>query len=712
MKKRKILNLIAFSTPLFLGTTIVGCANNRLVKKYIVNTFNELKNIIETDAKTGFYDSKIIEITEDIVVSEPIYVMNDTTITCDSDHSITRAPSFLDDMFVVGEDEHGTNPIISGERAILTFSTTNNASLTIDGNKSSISSDTNICGSAIFVSNHSIVNLNKNVTIKNCRKDINKRCLDKRMEKTEEAGGSALLIVSGVFNMYGGSITDCNVTGVEGSSNNDNVCYMGGAIYNEGGLNIFDGSINNCEAWKGGAIYNYTVANIFSGSFENNHANKYGGAIYLPNSQYVQLNLGTNNNENKLIFNNNSSSASGGCIFGTHQSVIYILGNTDFTNNYVESGNGGAINSYGTLLANGTLFKLNSSNSKGGAVYLYNDTAKGEQKSRQSEFINCIFDQNSSPTNGGAISFAGTNETDPIGPIGLIKNTTFANNASKQGGAIYLNKETVLDIQSSSFNENKSSDKGGAIYSTNSTVNLLDDNIVSAFYKNSSTTEDSGAISVHTNSILNIYNAKFLENSANGNAGAIGGFSQSIINIFKSEFEKNNCLASKASSNYGGGAMYLNSCTLNILSNNDNDVIFKENTSNKFGGALCIYESASANITNVSLSQNIANQYGGAIYASGASNTIIDNVIATANSGSSGGFLYITTSNTSLIIKQGEAYDNIATGGESKGSCIWGNSAKAILKIKGFSSGEQIFFKYNGIIDGVEGFEVIDYEEN
>lgn len=493
MHKVKTILSISISASLFsVALPIASCTPNVIEPKkpeerIFVSNFLDLKKAIESKARLGIYDSTTIEITEDIEVTETIYVMNDTTITCSESHSITRAPTFFDDMYVVGEDENGNNPILSGDRAKLTFETSNSATLIIDGKESDIAAG-QIHGSAIFITNSSEVNINDNVTIQNHRKDYNVRTLSKRISKPATAGGAAALIVSGTLNMFGGLITQCSSSGADGS---EDKAYMGGAIFNFCGFNMYGGTISECVAARGGALYNYFQADLYKGTMLKNKANgAYGGAIYLPDSQYVQTNVGTISGTDKFVFDQNSAAKSGGAVYVAHHSVFYVLGNTTFSNNQNtgSSSNGGAINSCGTLLIDNALFTNNTATSKGGAIYQY--YSKHDQKSREMQINNCIFDENNATTGGGAISCNTTDDEATTGFSALIKDSTFTSNSSKSGGALHILNMTNVEIENSSFTNNSASKQGGFLYADNIGTVVT---IKSAIAKSNTAPENLGA---------------------------------------------------------------------------------------------------------------------------------------------------------------------------------------------------------------------------
>lgn len=105
--------------------------------------------------------------------------------------------------------------------------------------------------------------------------------------------------------------------------------------------------------------------------------------------------------------------------------------NTDFKNNEVEAGNGGAIanEESKSFILNGSLFSGNKANNYGGAFY---NTSSGKVT-----LDNADFTGNSAGGNGGALYNSGSNIT--------ISNADFdGNTAGTNGGAIYTSANMII----------------------------------------------------------------------------------------------------------------------------------------------------------------------------------------------------------------------------------------------------------------------------
>jgi hypothetical protein len=185
--------------------------------------------------------------------------------------------------------------------------------------------------------------------------------------------GGAILINSGNSVTINNSILTDNESSL-----------TGGAIFNDGELNIFNSNLNNNSAVDGGAIINYFgTANIIKTAFRNNTAangaggaifNEFAGTLNITDSHFVKntANLGGGvNNAGELTITNstleqNTANASGGGVFNFNQATIT---NSTFSGNEAVGFVGGGITNTRTLkLYNSTVAK-NSAKGAGGGVY-------------------------------------------------------------------------------------------------------------------------------------------------------------------------------------------------------------------------------------------------------------------------------------------------------------------------------------------------------
>jgi autotransporter family porin len=355
----------------------------------------------------------------------------------------------------------------------------------------------------------------------------------------QQSGHSIFTIASGVY------LTIINLTLTNGTSD------IGGAIANDGDLNVYNSTFTNNKATDGGAINNgddgaLTVNN----STFNNNTGLYGSVIW-------------NSGDSSTLTNNtfiNNNGDYGGVIYNEHTGTIFVTNNT-FTNNIAEN-RGGVIYNYGTSTETNNTFNNNNANGfeeSGGAIW-----NQGTSTVTNNTFNNNAFD-------GGAIWNQGT--------ITDTSNTFNNNTATDFGGAI-LNYGTVTDTNNT-FNNNTATVFGGAIWNKGTLTETNDT------FNNNSAYNGGGAI-------FNLYtltetNSTFNSNTVFGNGGAIYNGGNLIVK--DSNFINN-------TANTGGAIC--DSCTLNVTGSN-----FIDNTASQ-GGAIYIDNSPGYSV-NVNFNRIVGN---------------------------------------------------------------------------------------------------------
>ena len=695
-----------------------------------------------------------IHIAADFDITESVYVVGKTEIYVTNSHTLTRGVDFAGDLFVIGETEDGENTqIVFGVTANLTLTALGNATLTVDGNKDNVTVD--VGGTAFLVLYGAQFNMRDGVVVQNCKKVQNIKLLTQdenggnkyALSYINRIGGAAVIVVNGIFNMYGGEIANNEVNTDEPDSDTEDdeddgiakISTCGGAIYSNSNVNIYGGVLKNNKAARGGAIYNYRKLSIYKGELNENQASVYGGAVYLPGSQYAELFVGEEHaTQNLVTFEANSAIKSGGVIFGQMKNSITIYGGATFVKNTAES-NGGAINTSGALTVYDATFSENKAASKGGAIYVY--YADIELTTRQVNIFKGAFVSNEA-SKGGAIAFSASNAEFEKGSIGLIGEVTFQgnkafatatadpdlsdseddtsgtfngnggaiyvarnsevvvdgatfsqNNAAVKGGAIYITGASNVEIYNSKFESNKAEGNGGAVYGyTGITLSVED----SDFTSNISTTRG-GALYL-SGAIVTIVGGTFDGNTANTETGgAIGAYSSTQLSITGTSFANNEAKTNGGALYFSGaqatitkvafdanhaqgiaGAIYFTSSTSATVT----DGTFTNNTAKSHAGALGVYSKANVVMDGVTtFTNNSATGNGGAIYITSGAETVIriKEVNATANSAASGGFLFITTTSTTAYIYGGTIKNNTASTG---GNTFYGNAAKAYLYLE------------------------------
>ncbi|WP_169805813.1 transglutaminase-like domain-containing protein [Methanobrevibacter curvatus] len=238
-----------------------------------------------------------------------------------------------------------------------------------------------------------------------------------------------------------------------------------------------------------------------------------------------------------------------------------------------------------------------------------------------------LFNGNNASTNGGALYLNG-------GITTITNKSTFNNNKAINGGGIYTNSN--LTINSIEFSSNIVSSNGAGLYINSGTVNILND----SNFINNKAINGSG---VYSNGKLVVNSVLFLNNNASANGGAI--YSLNDLNIFATIFNKNNA-------NSNGGAIFTNGGTTNINSNS-------AFTGNSAVNGACIYSNSNLNINSIIFSNNTAKTNGGALYLNGGVTNISGTSNFTNNRAINGGAIY---SKSKLFISSSLLSLNNATG--------------------------------------------------
>lgn len=568
-----------------------------------------------------------IRITADFEIDRTFYVLTSTTIFADTAHVLTRASNFGADIFVVGEDASGNQP---DKEVIFSIGKKDgtDASLTIDGNSSAMTVD--VVGTVVFVCDGATVNLNETLTITNNKKVGNDRTNNgARVSYSQRVGGAAVIIEGGAeLNVYGGTYSN-NVTNDITDANTDegSLSSHGGAFYNYGTMNVYDGTFSNNHAGRGGAFYNYRTLNIYSANIIGNTASTYGGAIYMPNSTAAFLYIGelTDIVENgKVYFTNNTAVDGGGALYARN---LISIKNAVFESNFTTGGYGGAIYAATTRMTiDNTEFKKNSASSYGAAIYL---TGKNEREETLELTVNnSTFEENFATSRAGAVYMSGSSRA-------YFYNTDFKNNSSATGGVFYINGAN-LEINTSEILSNKASNDGGVIALYASSKALFNNLTV-----RDNSTDAIGGFAYAEASEISVYNSSFIGNTSVKNSGVAYMNTNSVLNAY--------------------------------------NTIFKDNHSGANGGALTIYTAGTDSIIHsCTFENNKADNAGGALYISNKSQVAMYNTVATANTADKGGFMYETTSGTVVTVVGLTVSDNTATSG---GPIIWGNTTNAKMYI-------------------------------
>ncbi|MBT4384572.1 cadherin-like domain-containing protein [Candidatus Peregrinibacteria bacterium] len=238
--------------------------------------------------------------------------------------------------------------------------------------------------------------------------------------------------------------------------------------------------------------------------------------------------------------------------------------------------------------------------------------------------------------NGGGIYVEEGSDLD------LVDMLIDTNHADLDGGAIYVTTDSNLNVYGSQFSNNYAEEgHGGAVYIYGGSLDILD----SRFDLNSTLDGDGAAVAAYLN-LLTVTDTVFTENTSKYGGGAIN-VQDSTGTLTNNSFEEN------SSASGTGGAIYM---LESVLDFSDNDFVL--NDSYGIGGAIASYTNT-LTFTRDQFDTNAANgSTAGALYSS-ASTIVMDDVSIFDNSSSvKGGGIYLTTSD--LTINNGsEFYSNV-----------------------------------------------------
>ena len=655
---------------------------------------------------------KIIRIVADFEIDRTFYITYNVTIFSTARHTLTRAPGFGGDIFVVGEYADGTNSMLEKADAHLVLgnpsSTTSNL-LTIDGNKDNMTVE--VLGSVLFICNGANVDIYENISVINCHKDGNAKALEEKylLSRPNRIGGPVAIIAFGGLHIYGGTFKNNSINLEDSSTEEGRNSTLGGVFYNDSNIRIYGGVFENNEGARGGIVYNYGTIKIYGGSFISNHATVSGGVYYSPSYSSTQLNIGYNATS-PILFKDNTAKTNGGAIYSTFLNGVVIYGNTTFEGNSAISGSGGAIYTSSSFTIKDTVFSGNTAKSRGGAIAVTKTQEK--YSTRYVRLDNCTLIGNSAET-GGAISLYASSADYKFGSVVTTNDCEFISNNAKYGGAISTERKSILTINGTTFDSNSATEEAGAIYALGESTTSINDSRISSgtagshggaisvrsstldidstIIENCYSDSNGGAIyiayssSIERNAKVTLKNSTLSGNSAD-NGGAIYTTRRAIENdaevltVISTDFANNTAKkiggavlltagvdvfmkdvtfvsnATTSSSDGDGAAISALNCKLEI-----DGGVFTKNTANHVGGGISIANNSEVIINNVTASRNTSRQGGGFIYSEGGILTVYNSTVNN-NRASAGSAIYLTTDAVTSIygstFTANECYDS------------------------------------------------------
>lgn len=374
--------------------------------------------------------------------------------------------------------------------------------------------------------------------------------------------------------------------------------FFGGGIQCMGTITILNSILTFNETTDagfpgGGAIYHYTLQDspltITSSTISNNTAADIGGV-------YSFVDTGNSLTLTDSIVSNNTG---GVFIFGGS------ITNTTFSGNNSTRPGGAVFVGDGVGTITDSIFENNTSTVGGGAVAI--------EVGAITNITDSSFTNNSAEDGGSALFIKG----------GLtLSGSTLSNNtvptASEYGGAIFIDADGSATIQDSTFDNNASS-YGGAIWNYSQQANALE------IFRSTFSNHTTGAVNTNGGTITD---STFLNNTTTFYGAAISSYDS--LTISRSLFVNN-----IGDSVLGIGAVWLQHGDNQILNST-----FSGNSGFR-GGAVYVGNDQSApneprtnlTITHSTLSSNTVSDVGGGIYAAYNADVILRANILNVNAG-------------------------------------------------------------------------------
>ena len=421
-----------------------------------------------------------------------------------------------------------------------------------------------------------------------------------------------------------GEIKYSNFT--ENSANYGGAVYLNGVSSHSELTNLIFTS--NTARENGGAIdCNATMMNLTNTQFISNHA-KYGAALcreanatggfgfnntFIANEASVSgaalAWLGVSNiNINNYTFINNTAGISGGAIYVKEGSDNCRIRNSTFENNYVtdvRNGRGGAIDWIGLNgYVEDTVFK-DSLAVNGGTIYV-------AETADNFTVFNTSFISSRALGEGGSLLIYGDNVRV------LSSNFTFSL-ALVQGGSIATHNIKNITIDDCMFDYNvgagyvdsslKAYGEGGAIYANN--ITLI--NISNSKFSGIESHSNGGAISAIRCNDAILYNLTFNDELTIRNGGAISWINSTNLTIDSSRFND-------VSASYYGGAIYLYNMDDATVKNS----VFNGTVTPRGNGGAISSDGNTTLRNNTFVNFEAYEDYGGAIFVNSGNSTIED----------------------------------------------------------------------------------------
>ncbi|MDZ8224959.1 beta strand repeat-containing protein [Nostoc sp. ChiVER01] len=451
---------------------------------------------------------------------------------------------------------------------------------------------------------------------------------DNSADRIFDIGNGVTVAINGltITNSYkdagGGAISNQGILNLSNTTITGNSAEDGGAIFNEGSLSVSNSTITgNSATNNGGGIFNSGILSVEKSTISDNTAYREGGGIY----NYVFKENGDRNLGIVTVTNStiraNTAEYGGGGIFGYESGTITVSkslisdNSVNFRSNYYG---GGGIFSSGILSVDKSSIIGNTAEYGGGIFGIY-EGAITVSKS-------LISSNNAS--NGGGIYSSVTLS---------VNDSAISRNTAEYGGGIYdgisLDQgDGTITVNNSLISDNSAgiNGSGGGIYVSGNTI---------------------GDTTI--GSTITVNNSLISENH-----GYLGGgiYNEGTITVSNSTISKN--YAKYGGAIYNPGFIIPGYHSPDVLVYGS---ITVENSTIKYNKATTgggIYNQGALSVSNSSISNNYARDYGGGIYNEPLGIVAVDYSTISGNQAHFGAGIYNTATLTvgNSTIKHNKAF--------------------------------------------------------
>ncbi len=273
------------------------------------------------------------------------------------------------------------------------------------------------------------------------------------------SGGGVYNVVTGTLNIISSTLS-ANIGVIGGAIYNNgliqlrhslvisNIAEAAGGIYNNGSMSIdHTNLINNRAGTEGGGIHNRGDLSLSDSTLRDNQVDDFGGGIYISTGVVTVT---------KSLIISNTSGYIGG---GVSNRAFVTLENTLVGFNYADSG-GGGIENAGVFIITASTLQSNTTSGFGGGV---------QNNSGLVNITNSTLSGNLSPLLGGGIYNLGDGSV-----IELVNSTLAENSAPASAGIHTVGNNSTVNFQNSIIALNQGSNNCGGNFNT-AGYNVSDD---------------------------------------------------------------------------------------------------------------------------------------------------------------------------------------------------------------------------------------------